>query len=49
MTLTTVCNISSDLMLLVLPIVIIGRTQMELKKKIIVIGMLSLGVFNVRL
>lgn len=48
MILATACNISSDLMLLGFPVVLVSTTSMELKKKIIIIAVLSLGIFSVR-
>lgn len=47
MILATACNISSDLMILAFPVALVSTMRMELRKKIIVIAVLSLGVFSV--
>ncbi|KAG6061955.1 hypothetical protein E4U17_006078 [Claviceps sp. LM77 group G4] len=43
----TACNISSDLLLLVIPVPIILKTRLPRKRKIILIFILGLGIFNV--
>ncbi|PFH61599.1 hypothetical protein XA68_16860 [Ophiocordyceps unilateralis] len=44
---TTACNISSDLLLLFIPIPIIIKTRLPAKKKAILCLILGLGVFNI--
>ncbi|KND92730.1 hypothetical protein TOPH_02762 [Tolypocladium ophioglossoides CBS 100239] len=44
---TTACNISSDLLLLFIPIPIIIKTRLPTKRKIILCCILGLGVFNI--
>ncbi|KAG6191054.1 hypothetical protein E4U36_001082 [Claviceps purpurea] len=44
---TTACNISSDLLLLVIPVPIILKTHLPRKRKIILIFILGLGIFNI--
>ncbi|KJZ77686.1 hypothetical protein HIM_02863 [Hirsutella minnesotensis 3608] len=43
----TACNISSDLLLLFIPIPIIIKTRLPIKRKIILCLILGLGVFNI--
>ncbi|KAI5459713.1 hypothetical protein BGZ63DRAFT_415220 [Mariannaea sp. PMI_226] len=43
----TACNISSDLMLLVIPIPIIYRIRLPLKRKVGLCAVFSLGIFNI--
>uniref|UniRef100_A0A0B7KJX1 Rhodopsin domain-containing protein n=1 Tax=Bionectria ochroleuca TaxID=29856 RepID=A0A0B7KJX1_BIOOC len=43
----TACNISSDILLLLIPIPIISKTQMPTKRKVFLICILGLGVFNI--
>jgi len=43
----TAWNISADLMLIAVPLKLLPGLQLPLKKKILIIGVLSLGVFNV--
>ena len=45
----TACNISSDLLLFFIPIPLIVNLKMPTKKKAILVGILGLGVFNVRI
>jgi len=44
----TAWNISSDLMLLTIPIPVVFKTQLPLKRKLVLCGVLGLGVLNVR-
>lgn len=43
----TACNISSDILLLLIPIPIIFKTRLPTKRKIILVCILGLGVFNI--
>jgi hypothetical protein len=43
----TAWNISSDLMLLCIPIPVIAKSQLPMKRKIILCGVLGLGILNV--
>ncbi|KAG5938536.1 hypothetical protein E4U59_003713 [Claviceps monticola] len=43
----TACNISSDLLLLAIPVPIILKTHLPRKRKIILIFILGLGIFNI--
>ncbi|EQL01081.1 UbiD family decarboxylase [Ophiocordyceps sinensis CO18] len=43
----TACNISSDLLLLFIPIPIIIKTRLAIKRKVILCLILGLGVFNI--
>ncbi|KAM4061136.1 decarboxylase [Hirsutella rhossiliensis] len=43
----TACNISSDLLLLFIPIPIIIKTRLAVKRKVILCCILGLGVFNI--
>lgn len=43
----TACNISSDILLLLIPIPIIFKTRLPAKRKIILVCILGLGVFNI--
>ncbi|KAG5927440.1 hypothetical protein E4U42_002275 [Claviceps africana] len=43
----TACNISSDILLLLIPIPIILKTRLPRKRKMILICILGLGVFNI--
>ncbi|OAQ60485.1 decarboxylase [Pochonia chlamydosporia 170] len=43
----TACNISSDILLLLIPIPIIVKTRLPAKRKIILVCILGLGVFNI--
>ena len=44
----TAWNISSDLMLLTIPIPVVFKTQLPLKRKLVLCCVLGLGVLNVR-
>lgn len=43
----TACNISSDILLLLIPIPIIFKTRLPARRKVILICILGLGVFNI--
>lgn len=43
----TAWNISADIMLLIIPFLIIPKTQLPLRRKILINCVLGLGVFNV--
>jgi hypothetical protein len=43
----TACNISSDILLLLIPVPIIMKTKLPTKRKVILVCILGLGVFNI--